>query len=149
MVQQFLPIYKEGVQLINQHVGYEKREGKIYYYVGQTILNFHDENDLQSFKCFTSQLVVTGNVKQSEIIRAFGVKKKTVMRAVKKYREEGIGSFFKARNTRGGTILTEEVIIKIEQELMNGISVADIAKKKGIKKNTIEKAIRAGRIKKN
>lgn len=148
MVQQYLPLFKEGVQLINNYVGYEKRDGNVYYYVGQAILFFHRENDLKTFRCMTSQLIETGNVRQSEIIRAFGVSKKSVLRSVAKYREGGIKAFYEERKVKGGTVITPEVKEKIEELLQGGQSVKEIAKTMEIKQDTIEKAIRQKRIKK-
>jgi transposase len=54
----------------------------------------HPEKDYASFRLFTSQLVVNGNVKQVEIINAFNVSAISVKRWVKKYREQGAESFF-------------------------------------------------------
>ena len=54
----------------------------------------HPEKDIKSFRLYTSQLVVNGNAKQSEIARAFGVSPISVKRWVKKFREEGSQAFF-------------------------------------------------------
>ena len=148
MVQQYLPMFKEGVQLINNRVGYEKRDGKIYYYVGQAIITSHQKDDMKSFRCTCSQLVETGNVRQCEIIKAFKVSKKSVLRNVAKYRSGGVGAFYQKRKSRGAKVLTDENIDKIEDLLSKDKKVKDIAEELKIKQNTIEKAIRSKRIKK-
>jgi len=47
----------------------------------------HDADDIASFRMITSQFCINGNAKQAEIIRAFGVTKISMKRAVKRYRE--------------------------------------------------------------
>ena len=94
MPQTRLPIFYEETTLINNHVGFEKRDGVVYYFNGTMPVFQHSEVDLRSFRLFTSQLAVNGNAKQSEIVKAFGVSAISVKRWVKKLREEGPESFF-------------------------------------------------------
>ena len=54
----------------------------------------HDENDQASFRMFTSQLIASGQCRNSAIIKAFGVSPSSVKRSVKKYKEGGIKAFF-------------------------------------------------------
>lgn len=58
----------------------------------------HPEEDYASFRLFTSQLVVNGNAKQAEIVRAFNVSPSSVKRWVKKHREKGSEVFFYRSN---------------------------------------------------
>ncbi|GEM_PF-4751614 len=46
-IQQLLPIFKDGANLINNLAGYQKK--KIYYYVGQAIIGVHDEKKMNRF----------------------------------------------------------------------------------------------------
>lgn len=94
MPQTQLPIFPEEIRLINNHIGFIKRDGKVYYFNGSMPIYQHSEDDIRSFRLFTTQLVVNGNVKQSEIVKAFGVSEISVKRWVKKYREKGAEGFF-------------------------------------------------------
>lgn len=94
MPQIRLPFFPEAITLINSIVGFQKQDGIVYYFNGSMPIYQHPEEDLRSFRLFTSQLVVNGNAKQSEIVKAFGVSVISVKRWVKKYREEGAEGFF-------------------------------------------------------
>jgi DNA-binding CsgD family transcriptional regulator len=48
--------------------------------------------------------------------------------------------------TRGAAVLVDNVVAQIEELLAAGASEAEVAKKLGLKLNTLQKAIRAGRI---
>jgi hypothetical protein len=55
-------------------------------------------------------LYVDGKVKQSDLVRVFGVSAISVKRAVKLYEEAGPGGFWRPRPTRGAAVLTSEVL---------------------------------------
>ena len=94
----------------------------------------------------TSQFCVSGYAKQSDIIRAFGVTSISVKRSVKLYREKGARGFYAPRVTRGAAVLVDSVVAQIEELLAGGASEAEVAKTLELKLNTLQKAIRAGRI---
>lgn len=152
MVQMFLPIFQEGINQISTYTGYERRNGYIYYYVGQAIIGKHAEEDREMFYWMAATLCESENseVKQMDIVRAFNVSKDSIKRAVKKYRKaEGSAKiFFTPRKGRGAAVLTEEKIKEIEEYLEAGTSVANISKIMEIKADTIKKGITSGRIKK-
>ena len=50
------------------------------------------------------------------------------------------------RVSRVVLLLLEAVVAQVEERLAEGCSVADIATQLGVKLNTLQKAIRAGRI---
>ena len=106
----------------------------------------HDETDIETFRMITSQFCVSGHVKQSEIIRAFGVTSISVKRSVKTYREKGPKGFYAPRVRRGAAGWVEDVVSEIEGRLAGGATAAEIAKDLGLKLNTIQKAMREGRI---
>jgi hypothetical protein len=70
----------------------------------------------------------------------------SVKRSVKLYRMKGTKGFYAARVTRGAAVLTESVVAEIEDRLAGGASAAEVAEKLGLKLNTVQKAIRAGRL---
>jgi hypothetical protein len=94
MPQTKLPFFPEDIILINSYVGFQKQKGIVYYFQGSMPIYQHDEKDIKSFRLFTSQLVINGNAKQSEIVKAFDVTPISVKRWVKIYREKGAQGFF-------------------------------------------------------
>jgi transposase-like protein len=94
----------------------------------------------------TAQFCVNGHTLQADIVRAFGIPKISMKRAVKLYRKEGPKGFYKSKKGRGPSVLTPAVIKKVQQLLDEQEEVADIALKLDIKADTLSKAIRAGRL---
>src|SRR5271154_6161241 len=58
----------------------------------------------------------------------------------------GTRGFYAPRVTRGAAVLVDSVVAQIEELLAGGASEAEVAKKLELKLNTLQKAIRAGRI---
>ncbi len=52
------------------------------------------------------------------------------------------------RARRGAAVLVESVVAQIEDLLAGGASEAEVAEKLELKLNTLQKAIRAGRVRK-
>ena len=94
MPQTRFPFFPDDIELLNMYIGVQKKNGIVYYFNGMMPVFQHPEKDLPSFRLFTSQLVVNGNVKQNDIVRTFGVSSISVKRWVKKYRERGAEAFF-------------------------------------------------------
>jgi transposase-like protein len=70
----------------------------------------------------------------------------SVKRAVKLYRERGAKGFYAPRARRGAAVLTAEVVAEVESLLVEGSSLGEVAQKLGLKPNTLQKAVSAGRI---
>jgi len=94
MPQTRIPFFSDDITLINAYIGVQKKNGIVFYFNGAMPVFQHPENDLSSFRLFTSQLIVNGNAKQSEIVRTFDISVISVKRWVKKYREQGAVAFF-------------------------------------------------------
>ena len=93
MPQELFPMFSPDEVMITEFLSYETQNGSIYYFqYGLPIFN-HPENDKASFRMFTSQLIVNGNCKQVDIIKAFGVSAISVKRWVKLYRQDGVKGF--------------------------------------------------------
>lgn len=146
MPQIQLPIFPADSLHITSELAFKKMDGQVVYFNGSMPVFTHDENDIKAFRMITSQFCVNGNATQGEIVRAFGVTLVSVKRAVRLYRSKGIKGFYAPRKTRGAAVLTEPVLQEVQQLLDAGISVAEIAKKFEFKPNTLDKAIRAGRL---
>jgi len=96
-----LPIFPPELTLINERIGFQKKDGRMYYFNGMMPIFSHHEKDLPSFRFITAQLVVLGNATQAEIVRSFGISTISMKRYVKRYQERGPAGFFeKPRRTR-------------------------------------------------
>ena len=146
MPQLQLPLLPSGSIDINGFINVRKNNGYWYYFAGISPVFSHDENDLASFRMFTSQLIASGQCRNVDIERTFGVSSNSVKRSLKKYKEEGIKSFFEPRKGRGGSIMTNTVKEKCQEYLDNGWSRKQICEKLNIKTDTLRKSISAGHL---
>jgi hypothetical protein len=147
MPQMVLPIFPSESTPINDVVSFCKRDGTVYYFHGGMPVFIHQEDDLRSFRMFTSQLVVNGNCSQAEIVRAFGISAISMKRYVKRYRTGGgPGSFFTAPGHRSARVLTPEVMAQAQDLLSAGVDRSEVARRLELKPNTLGKAISAGRL---
>ena len=124
----------------------ECRDKQVVYFCGLMPVFQHDEEDLQSFRMFTSQLVDMGVVRQVDIVNAFGVPLPTVKRYLKLLRDYDKKAFFAKPKRRSATVLTDEARHIVEGLIEEGKTVQEVAKASGVKANTLHKAIRAGRL---
>jgi hypothetical protein len=146
MPQLHLPMFPNGVIHITDQLAVMKKDGEVTYFNGHMPVFRHAENDVSTFRMITSQFCVSGCAKQSDIIRAFGVTSISVKRSVKTYREKGPKGFYAPRVTRGAAVLVDTVVAQAEEFLAGGASEAEVAEQLGLKLNTLQKAIRAGRV---
>ena len=146
MPQLQLPIFPEGTTLITPEIAFECREGKVVYVHGHLPVFQHAQDDVASFRYFTSQLVVNGTVGQADIARAFQVPKVTVKRYVKRFREGNGKDFFTPPRRRSASVLKGEVKEQAQALLDEGKSVPEVAKALEVLPNTLHKAIRSNRL---
>jgi hypothetical protein len=83
MPQLQLPIFPPGLTSITEDLAFEQQDGKVVYFHGALPVYQHDQEDLRTFRMWTSQLIANGTVRQRDIARAFGVPLATVKRYVK------------------------------------------------------------------
>lgn len=146
MTQMTLPYFPEGITEITNSISFKKEDGKIIYFNWDMPIFIHDEDDMKTFKMFTAQLCVNGNAKQADIIRAFGVTKNLVLRSVKLYREKGPEGFYTKRKVRGAGVLTQSVLEEAQKLLDDGLNLTEVANCLELKRDTIYKALRSGRL---
>lgn len=146
MPQMQLPIFPEGVTHINHLIAFEKRDGTVTYFNGHMPVFSHAENDIPTFRMITAQFCVQGTARQVEIQRAFGLPSITIKRAVKRYRDQGPKGFYQPRRTRGAAVLTEDVLAKVQDRLDDRKEIPEIALELDLLADTIQKAVRAGRL---
>jgi transposase-like protein len=146
MPQIQLPIFPAGVTHITPVLAFSKQDGRVTYCNGSMPVFVHDEDDQASFQMITAQFCVNGNAKQADIVRAFGVTKISLKRAVKRYREEGPKGFYTPRKRRGPAVLIAVVLAEAQQLLDEGLETSEVADRLGIKRDTLRKAVSAGRL---
>lgn len=141
-----LPIFPTGTTQITQELAFERRDGQVVYFNGHLPVFTHEVSDLQSFRLFTTQLIVNGSASQGEIARAFGLSLTTVKRCCKKWNDGGPAAFFVPPVKRHGKRLTPDRLSEVQALLDQGESVPKIATQVGVLGTTIHKAIDAGRL---
>jgi len=146
MPQMHLPFFPEGVEHITPALAFEKRDGQVTYFNGHMPVFVHDEQDIPTFRMITAQFCINGNAKQAEISRAFGLPLISVKRAVKRYREKGVSGFYEEPKRRGAAVLTAEVMQEAQARLDEGLETSEVAEQLGVKRDTLAKAIYAGRL---
>lgn len=146
MPQLQLPFFPASVTEITPSLAFEKRNGQVTYFNGIMPVFCHDENDLKTFRMITSQFCVNGNCTQSQIVKAFGVPLSTVKRYCRLYQQKGVEGFYAPRVYRGAAVLTEDILKQAQELLDEDQSVLQIAERLGIKRNTLQKAVKAGRL---
>ncbi len=127
MPQALLPLIPAGATPINDRISVVRENEEWAYFCGIDPIFRHPEKDQQSFRMFTAQLVCQGACQQVDIIRAFGVSTQSVRRNVKKYREEGIAAFFRPRQGRGPTVMTDTITLRAQELLSRGCSRCEVA----------------------
>ena len=146
MPQMHLPFFPDGVEHITSELAFEKKDGQVTYFNGHMPVFIHAEQDTRTFRMITAQFCVNGNAKQADISRAFGVTLISVKRAVKLYREKGVSGFYEEPKRRGPVVLTGEVLKEAQDRLDEELEISEVAEQLGVKRDTLAKAIRAGRL---
>ena len=147
MPQMQLPIFPAGVTEINHRIAVQKEAGKVFYIHGHLPVFQHEEQDVRSFRMFTSQMIVGGTVKPREIVQTFGVPMITVKRYVKLYRDQGAKGFYESKPRHSSaSVLKGEALAQAQHWLDQGRSVPEVAGELKVLANTLHKAIRAGRL---
>ncbi len=146
MAQLQLPVFSEGVTQLSSDLGVSCRDGRVSYFYGTLPVFTHAAKDVKSFRMFISQLYLEGKVKQSDLVKVFGVSAISVKRAVKLYEAAGPGGFWRPRPTRGPSVLTSQTLQQAQEQLAKGRSLKEVAATLGIKHDTLRKAVRDGRL---
>lgn len=147
MPQLQLPVFPQGLTSITEDLAFQQEDGKVVYFHGLLPVFQHDQEDLKSFRMYTSQLIANGMVRQRDIERAFGVPLATVKRYMKVHRQHGAAGFFQQQQRRrSANVLTAEVKQRAQALLDEGKSVPEVSREIGVAGTTLHKAIQAGRL---
>jgi hypothetical protein len=141
-----LPLIADGATRVSDLISVVRENGQWTYFCGAYPVFQHTEDDRRAFRMFTAQLVCQGACRQVDIVRAFGVSKNSVIRSVNAYRAGGVEAFYTPRATRGASVLTPEVTAQAQQLLAADWSLREVADHLGLKRDTLRKAIRQGRL---
>jgi hypothetical protein len=110
-------------------------------------LGRHRAGDRRVFQVLTSQLIDSEACTQAEVVRAFGVPKVSVARALRRYRAGGVAAFFgPRRGRRGGTVLTPEVLAEAQRLLDEGCGRGEVAEELAVPGDALRKALGDGRL---
>jgi|SRR5208283_877161 len=146
MPQIQLPFFPDGVTEVNTHLAFIREGDTVTYVYGHLPIFSHHVDDIQTFRMITSQIYINGNAKQSELSRAFGITAISLKRSIKVYRKKGVAGFYKERQRRGAAVLTGPVLEKAQRLLDEGREILEVADELGLKKDTVRKAVGAGRL---
>ena len=117
------------------------------YCVGVQPFAVHAADDRRTFYLTVAQLIVTGACRPCEVVRSFGVSKRSVLRAVRRHQEGGAEAFFARRvGRRGGTVLTAPVLVEAQRLLDEGTERAAVASRLKVSGDTVRKALADGRL---
>jgi hypothetical protein len=144
-----LPMFPSEVTRINDLLAFCMRDNTVFYFYGNLNPVFHHHiDDRASFDMINSQFYSTGKATQAEICKAFGIPKIRMKRAAKIYRDHGIHGFYSKEVNSKSRIITPEIKEKVEEMLLQGLKLKDIANKLELKYDTLYRAVREGKIKK-
>src|SRR5437667_11860017 len=89
----------------------------------------HEEEDIGSFRMFTSQMIVNGTVKPKEIVKAFGVPSITGKRYVKVFREQGVKGLYETKSRESSaSVLKGAVLERARSLLAQGRSAPEVSR---------------------
>ena len=142
-----LPVFPAGVTEINSRIAVQQEAGVVWYIHGHLPVFQHEEQDVRSFRMFTSQMIVGGTVRPKEIVQTFGVPMITVKRYVEVYRKHGAKGFYEHQPRHSSaSVLKGQVLEQAQRLLDEGRSVPEVAVELKVLANTLHKAIGAGRL---
>lgn len=140
------PIFTPGTNMINAQLSFDSKDGYITYFNFCTPIHRHPIDDIKTFRLFVCSLCSIGSCRPCEIVKAFGINERTLMRDLELYRTEGSAGFFKTIKRGGPRIITEEVKPEIERLLAEGGSIKEVAEELEISYEALRKAIQRGKI---
>ena len=145
--QLHLPLFPEGTVEVSSAVSVVTKEGTVWYFHQGVPIFTHAVGDVASFRLYSSTLCDSQACRLVDIVRAFQVSSISVKRALKEYRAKGPRAFFgKVRAQRGTPVLTEEVRQRVQAWLDDGLTTREAAEKEGLKRDTVYRAIKEGRL---
>jgi hypothetical protein len=84
-----LPLFTEGITVINEHIGVQKRNGMVYYFQGTYPFYHHREDNRAAFKHIICQLLSNGVAQRTELSKAFQIPARSISRWLASYKANG------------------------------------------------------------
>ena len=148
-MQMQLPIFPSSTKLINSYVGFFEKDDMVYYLHNGSPIFCHSNQDLNSYRYITANLVVTNLCTPSELAKALGVSNRNIQRYAKTLREKGTDWFFNRQEKRGDAHKLTTDMLKEAQRLIDGFySIVDVARLLGVTEGALRYHIKKGNIKK-
>jgi transposase len=142
-----LPLLPDDSLDVSDAVAVVVRDGQVWWFHQGLPIGSHVRDDVGSFRLYASMMCDGGACKLVEVQRAFSVSAVSVKRALKQYRAEGARGFFRSRRTpRGAPVMTPERVTQIQELLDQGVDVRVVAEQLGLKRDTVYRAVKAGRL---
>lgn len=149
MAQLLLPLFPSDTKLITGSLGVCEKEGLVTYFLSGMPIYSHGVNELNKFRFTTSNFIIQGLCRGSDIERTFHVSTDSVRRWKSKLLKEGEEVFFNEDKRHGRSHkLLPHVLKRIQMEIDKGRSVNSIAKGENISEGSIRYAMSLGRLKK-
>ena len=145
-MQQILPLIPSGATKVNEKLSCVLECGHMRYFLYMIEIGFHRDDDRSSFKHKICELILSGVCRNVEVIRAFGISPTSLKRWLRDYSEKGSGVFYRERGTRGGAVLTDDVLLHAQILLDQGLTRNEVAKKLTVSCDVIRKAVKDGRL---
>jgi|HubBroStandDraft_4_1064222.scaffolds.fasta_scaffold29157_3 transposase len=146
MPQLHRPTFSPESRLIAEGVTVQVQNNQVVYFSGLLPTFQHAEDDLQSFRMYTSSLIEMKQARQVDIARTFCIPLSTVKRYLKLLRSRGKKAFFADHARRSAAVLKGETRQIVQRLIAEGKTVPEVAEASGVKANTLHKAIRTGRL---
>jgi hypothetical protein len=146
MAQLQLPLFPIGAVHLTPELAVVREADTVTYVHGSLPVFRHRAEDVKSFGLITSQLYLNGHVRQSDVVRVFGVSPDSVKRAVKVYQAQGPGGFWRPPQRRGASVLRPGVLAQVQVALDAGQELSTIARTQGLNYSTLNKAVHARRL---
>lgn len=144
-----LPIFPETTKLINSSVGVFKNDDFVFYLHNGSPVFCHQVDNISNYRFALANLVVSNLCSPLEISKALGISQRNVERYAKKYRQQGIESFFNQADHRGECYkMTASAIKQAQQILDEGKSQLKTAKTLGVSESCIRYHLKEGNLKK-
>ena len=149
-MQILLPIFPPELTLITPTLGFEEKDGSVYYFHSGMPIYTHQKSNFQAFRFITSNFVVQGLCTRRDISNAFNISYDSVKKNVTRYIKEGENAFFGKDSRHGHSYkLVGKTLESIQSKLETGQSILSVAKEEEVTEGAIRAAIKRGALKKN
>lgn len=148
-MQILLPLFPPELTLITPTLGFEEKNGFVYYFHSGAAIYTHPKSNLKAFHYITSNFVERGLCTRRDIADAFNVSYDSVKKNVLQFKKERENAFFGKDARHGHSYkLVGETIERVQAKLETGQSNLSIAEDEDISEGAIRAAIKRGALKK-